>query len=425
MYRRVLLIVLLLIVCCHVGSAQVIIKQDTVDCSIYFHQGKSYFDPVYKDNGKRLKAFVEDVYFRSNDPSMAIKKIVINSGASPEGPQKLNYSLSDRRAQAIINYLKQNTKLDESMIMVYSPGVDWEKLISLVEASDDVPDKEAVLQIMTSEEWGEDDVARRKCLEKYNGGISYRWMYRHLFPLVRHSRASIAYVSTFNKDPMLSEIPKITYSPKVSLPADTFKLIPPVPMLPQSDVCRFYMSVQTNLLYDVVAVPNIGVEFYLGKGFSIDANWMYAWWHSDPAHYYWRTYGGDLAARWWFGRSAKEKPLTGHHVGLYGQVLTYDFAFGGLGQIGGVPGGTLWDKANFTAGLEYGYSLPVATRLNLDFTIGFGYHWGEYSEYIPVDNCYVWQATKYRRWIGPTKAEISLVWLIGKGNYNRGKGGVR
>jgi hypothetical protein len=188
---------------------------------------------------------------------------------------------------------------------------------------------------------------------------------------------------------------------------------------------KFYMSLQTNMLYDIMAVPNIGLEFYLGKGFSIDTNWMYAWWHSDPANFYWRTYGGDIAARYWFGRKAKEKPLTGHHIGLYGQMLTYDFALGGRGQIGGVSKGTLWDKANFGVGLEYGYSLPIATRLNLDFNIGLGYFWGEYQEYIPQDNCYVWQSTKYRRWIGPTKAEISLVYLIGRYNFNRGKGGAR
>ncbi len=407
------------------GFSQVIIRQDTVDCSIYFHQGKSYFDPVYKDNGKRLKALVDDVYFRSNDPSMSLKRVVINSGASPEGPQAINDKLSKERAEAIISYLKQNTALDESMIIVHSPGVDWEKLISLVKASDNVPDKEAALQIMTSDEFGDDDIARRKSLEKLNGGISYQWMYRNLFPLVRHSRASIAYVSRVKKEVTIPEVPGITYTPEFTVSENSCKLIHDVPQPPHRDTGRFYMSVQTNLLYDLVAVPNVGVEFYLGKGFSVDANWMHQWLHSDPAKFYWRVYGGDLSLRKWFGKSAENKPLTGHHIGLYGQILTYDFAFGGQGQIGGAPGGTLWDKANYSAGLEYGYSLPIGRRLNIDFTLGAGYHWGEYSEYMPVDNCYVWQATKYRRWIGPTKAEISLVWLIGKGNYNWRKGGGR
>ena len=110
---------------------------------------------------------------------------------------------------------------------------------------------------------------------------------------------------------------------------------------------------------------------------------------------------------------------------MYGQLLTYDFEFGGKGQIAGVPGGDLWDKANWAAGVEYGYSLPIARRLNIDFTIGLGYMGGTYYEYTPIDNCYVWQATKQRHWWGPTKLEVSLVWLLGHGNFNAGKGGER
>ena len=179
--------------------------------------------------------------------------------------------------------------------------------------------------------------------------------------------------------------------------------------------CRLpiYMSLQTNMLYDLLITPNIGVEFYLGRKFSVDANWHYAWWKNDNTHFYWRTYGGDLSLRWWFGHNARLKPLTGHHIGLYGQMITYDFEFGKDGILG--------DRWSWAAGLEYGYSLPIAHRLNLDFTLGLGYLWGEFYEYKPIDGHYVWQATKRRRYMGPTKCEISLVWLLGCDNYNRGK----
>ena len=118
-------------------------------------------------------------------------------------------------------------------------------------------------------------------------------------------------------------------------------------------------------------------------------------------------------------------PLTGHHLGIYGQIFTYDFETGGRGYMGGRPGGTLWGRMNYAAGVEYGYSLPVARRLNVDFTIGVSYWGGTYHEYKPVDDCYVWQSTRQRHWLGPTKAEVSLVWLIGCGNYNGEKGGGR
>lgn len=187
----------------------------------------------------------------------------------------------------------------------------------------------------------------------------------------------------------------------------------------------FCMDVKTNLLYDALLLPNVGVELCVGHNLSVSADWAYGWWSNDSHHRYWRAYGGDISLRWWFGASSRRKPLTGHHLGVYGSVFTYDFEFGGKGYMGGKPGCALWDKMNYAAGLEYGYSMPLASRLNLDFSIGAGYWGGTYYEYKPADDCYVWQATKQRRWIGPTKAEISLVWLIGHGNRNTKKGGAR
>ena len=179
----------------------------------------------------------------------------------------------------------------------------------------------------------------------------------------------------------------------------------------------FYMALKTNMLYDLALVPNGGVEFYLGKNLSVAGNWMYSWWKSDKVYWYWRVYGGDLALRYWFGNETKEKPLQGHHLGVYGQMLTYDVEVGNKG--------ILADRWSWSAGVEYGYSLPIARRLNLDFTLGVGYHTGEFYEYIPIDGHYVWQATKIRHYMGPTKAEISLVWLLGRGNENTDKGGKR
>ena len=177
----------------------------------------------------------------------------------------------------------------------------------------------------------------------------------------------------------------------------------------------FYMAIKSNMLYDAAAVPNVGMEFYLGRNFSIVGNWMYSWWKSDKAAWYWRIYGGDLEMRYWFGKAAEKKPLTGHHIGLYGQILTYDFIAGKRGYLG--------DRWTYAAGIAYGYSLPITKRLNIDFDLGLGYLSGEYKEYIPIDGHYAWQATKYRRMFGPTKAEISLVWLLGNGNINDRKGG--
>lgn len=180
------------------------------------------------------------------------------------------------------------------------------------------------------------------------------------------------------------------------------------------------MAAKTNLLYDALAVPNIGAEFYLGNGWSAAAGAAYSWWSNSPRHRYFRIYGGDIAIRKWFGARAKATPLTGHHIGIYGQLFTYDIEFGGKGYMGGKPGGKLWDNPQVAAGVEYGYSMPIAKRLSIDFAIGAGCWYGKTREYEPADGRYVWLRTRQRRFFGPTKAEVSIVWLLGRGYAKKG-----
>lgn len=116
------------------------------------------------------------------------------------------------------------------------------------------------------------------------------------------------------------------------------------------------------------------------------------------------------------GRQPKSHYRDTHHLGVYAQGLTFDFETGGKGYL---------SNFSYGFGLEYGYSLPVAKRLNIDFGLCIGYGGGKYKVYEPEDDCYVYKETKQRHWFGPTRAEISLIWLLGNGNQNSKKGGTK
>lgn len=236
-----------------------------------------------------------------------------------------------------------------------------------------------------------------------------------VFTFERHEAPQVAETATSEPVTVVEEVtvePVYEPEPQPEVPAESVSLVPA-----ERSRRPLYVSLKSNMLYDALLIPSVGAEVYLGNMFSVNANWSYAWWRNDSRHDYWRYYGGDFSVRRWYGRKAEEKSLTGHHVGLYAQIFTYDFELGGKGQMG--------NKYNYGGGVEYGFSLPVARRVNIDFTLGVGYIGGKYHEYTPIDGHYVWQATKMRHWFGPTKAEVSLVWLIGYGNTNSGKGGAR
>lgn len=185
------------------------------------------------------------------------------------------------------------------------------------------------------------------------------------------------------------------------------------------------LAFKINLLYSLFLIPEVGVEYDFGRGWSAGAGWMYGWWKRDSNHHYWRAYGGYATVRKYLGPQHIDRPLTGHHVGLYAQLLTYDVEFGGTGYMAGQPGGTLWDKANYGFGVEYGFSLYSSRSIRFDFSMGVGYLGGTYYEYTPMNGHYVWDATKSRHWFGPTKAEVSIVWLIDLSSHKQKKGGCR
>ena len=388
-------------------------KRDSV--RIYFHQGKVNIDTCLLDNGNEMERFAK-ICSALNDSVRLIRKIQIIGGASPEGGELLNGRLSEKRAEVLWRYISPYIKIPVLEKDFHFSGSDWNGLITMVRADVNVPEREDVLRLLEKivRLENQDSPYLRGELKRLKGGRPYSYLYKFHFPKLRSSMVKICYDS----DPINPVRDTVYIHTRDTLCIrDTVTVIAPVKKRP------FCMAVKTNMLYDALLVPNIGVEFYVGKNWSLAGNWMYAWWKSDRHHNYWRLYGGDLEVRRWFGRKASEKPLAGHHIGLYGRIFTYDFETGGTGYMGGKPGGTLWDKMNYSVGLEYGYSLPVARRLNLDFVIGVGYWGGEYHKYAPIDGHYVWKETRRRHWFGLTEAEISLVWLLGRGNYNEKKGG--
>lgn len=175
----------------------------------------------------------------------------------------------------------------------------------------------------------------------------------------------------------------------------------------------------TNMLYDAALVPNIGVGMSVTDRITVMADWMCAWWSNRDKRRYWRIYGGDIEARYRIGKRSGHSPLAGHHVGVYCSMACYDF------QTGRSHEGVLSDKYNYAMGVSYTYSMPVATRLNIDFSLGIGYLWGTYKKHMPIDDCDVWLSTHKMGWFGPTRAGVSLVWLIGNSITNSRKGGGR
>ncbi len=171
------------------------------------------------------------------------------------------------------------------------------------------------------------------------------------------------------------------------------------------------IGVRSNLLYDVCGVPQLGVELGFGEGYSVTAGGVYAWWGKPGSAGFRHIQCVELSARKYF----RPRRLTGWHAGVFGRLLRYDVCVGKKGWMSGEPGGSFFDHPTFSVGVEGGYSLPVISRLTVDFSLGLGYMGGQYLSYHRSDGHSAWTATHHRHFFGPIKAEIALVWTFGKG----------
>ena len=407
--------------------------QDSLRTTIYFRPGYSLLELSYRDNAANMKALTQGIQTIKGNPCVQLQHIRILSAASPEGNSALNKRVAKRRGERLRDYLKETLVLPDSIFTVSSAGEDWQGLAALI-AKEKTPWRNKALQIIRhTPEWvtrnGKVVDGRKRQLQNLDGGKAWKYMLDNHFYTLRTGAVVVCEVKTLAAEstPSAAEasLEQARLESASQQSASQSPSSPPFPAIPsqvhpssesQAPPVASYFALKSNLLYDALLVPNLSLEASIGSGWTLGAGGMLAWWSKDAKHRYWRIYGGDLEIRKYFGTLSKSKPLQGHHLGIYGDFLTYDFEFGAKGY---------QSKATYAAGIKYGYSHPIANRLNLDFALGIGYLHSNYKTYVPRDGCYVYQETKKRKWLGPTQAEISLVWLIGKGNTNKKKGGKK
>ena len=402
--------------------------QDSLRTTIYFRPGYSLLELSYRDNAANMKALTQGIQTIKGNPCVQLQHIRILSAASPEGNSALNKRVAKRRGERLRDYLKETLVLPDSIFTVSSAGEDWQGLAALI-AKEKTPWRNKALQIIRhTPEWvtrnGKVVDGRKRQLQNLDGGKAWKYVLDNHFYTLRTGAVVVCEVKTLAAESTPSAAEARQEQARLES-ASQSPSSPPFPAIPsqvhpssesQAPPVASYFALKSNLLYDALLVPNLSLEASIGSGWTLGAGGMFAWWSKDAKHRYWRIYGGGLEIRKYFGTLSKSKPLQGHHLGIYGDFLTYDFEFGAKGY---------QSKATYAAGIKYGYSHPIANRLNLDFALGIGYLHSNYKTYVPRDGCYVYQETKKQKWLGPTQAEISLVWLLGKGNTNKKKGGKK
>lgn len=383
------------------------LRHDTLDTKIYFRVGRSDVDWNFRDNGRTVTSLTSRLHDLCSDTSVVITRINVRAGTSPEGNTDKNKRLSEQRVTSIVSLLKNLMGSDGRGIPVNREalGIDWRGLRDLAAGCGQEWGPEAAAIIDTVPEWivrgGKVVDGRKLRLMKLRGCTAWWWMLDHLFPELRGSGSSVTveYIHVVPAveplDPAGGEAPVLT--------ADTAGLLPPRRPLrfdrsrPRRTM-RPVLSFSSNMLFDAALIPNMGMELRLPSQWAFRLSGSMAWWSSDPRHRFYRY--RDVTAevsRYFFRPSG-----SGHHIGVYGKALTFDFEFGNRGWIARHP---VW-----SAGITYGYYLPLSRYFALDFFISGGWAGGKYEKYFPDAGCYVWLSTHKFNYVLPTDLGVRLIW---------------
>ncbi len=166
-----------------------------------------------------------------------------------------------------------------------------------------------------------------------------------------------------------------------------------------------HWALKTNLLLDATASIALGVEFRTSSKTTLDISGSYRSWDFHDTRRF-RYILVQPEFRLWTCEA-----FRGHFFGLHAHWADYN-----VGGWQSPPFSSYMNTHQFEgwlagAGVSYGYHWILGNRWSLEATIGVGYAYMKYDVY-PCETCGKKITNKTKNYFGPTKAGVTLIFMI-------------
>ena len=367
--------------------------------ALYYYHDRIDLQEDYLDNAMQM-ARIKDMLLHSPH----IDSIAIYAYSSPEGSPKWNNWLAVKRAEAAKAFILSNLSNDSILlpenIILHPMGENWEGLYEELYANYHLLNRDAVLRIMRAKVGTE---TKKWRLQNLDGGYTYTWIIRNHMPRLRVATWICVYMQ---KPDFVAPVIQ-DYKPDLgTIRIDTLPLpeLLPLPVAEKRKSTMF--ALKTNLLYDAVTALNAEVEVPIGKRFSVMVEDVFPWWKAGPNgnKYCLQMWTMSVEPRWWFYRKGMNDRLQGHFIAPYVMSGKYDLQWNTS---------ICYRGYGWSAGLTYGYSMPLCKWLNMEFSMSIGYLNASFQHYQPspdYEHLYKDPDNAGRMtYVGPTKVKVSLV----------------
>ena len=145
--------------------------------------------PNYMDNPVELQKIFNSVNIVKSDSDVTITRMVIEGYASPEGSYSHNVMLSEKRTQALKDYLQRTGIARDIRMSATGKGENWPGFMDYLEKNYDVPQRSTLLRIANSS-LTEDEKERSMRAEAPQG---YKYCLDYVFPALRCTNYTVVY----------------------------------------------------------------------------------------------------------------------------------------------------------------------------------------------------------------------------------------
>lgn len=393
----------------------------------YFANNSTMLMRDYRTNATELGKL--DRLLQSRAVTSALDSIVIQGASSMIGSFRTNERLAGERAAAVQGYIRwKHPHIDPDKLRIAPSVFNWDELRERVRQDPFVPSRASVLQILALPLSDESKQAQIRLLDN---GATENYITDHFARYMRSATSLVFYLKEEagkNAGPAsmprdepetVTETAVVVESPR---PDDVDGGLPEareqVPFVwpVAAPERKPLLAVKTNLLYDVASALNLEVEIPLGRRWSVAGEWIFPWWLWEKKQYALEILNGNVEGRYWWGDRSAREPMTGWFAGVYAGGGYYDVEWKTRGYQGEF----------FSAGLTGGFAHRIGRNWRMEYSLGLGYLGSKYREYVPASICgddqwhLIRQRSGHANWVGPTRAKVSLVWMIRQGAGKKG-----
>lgn len=409
------------------GTGIAIAQESRKEFKIDFRANDMRLDTLYHENAARIKDLISYLHDINNDTTVEVRKIYFCGAASPEGNRALNLKLARGRLSTLENIIRKRVDIPESLVARDDSYIPWDYLKEQIELSDDVPDKEQVIEILNEKpeivEYRPGAMIDNRVLklQKLDNGKVWKVLNAKYFNRMRNAYTVIV----IYKEPIPEPQPEPQPIPEpepipepIPEPEPEPEPIPepeaePEPVAIPEEWVR-QLHIKTNAIGWAMAVSNIAAEIDLTPHLSFTLPLYWSSWNYFTSTVKFRTLTLQPELRYWFSEH-NDGWFVGAHFGLGWFNIATDGEYRYQDHDGNSPA--------IGGGLAAGFRIPIShdKKWKMEFSLGAGVYRAHYDKFRNEPNGLL-VSTHKKTWFGIDQAAVTFSYTF---DLDSKKGGAQ